>query len=40
MVVYVVEVLLRSELLDLRAKLISLVLLSDAAGHLLHALLL
>lgn len=40
MIVNVVEVLLRSELLDLIAELISPVFLSDATGHLLHALLL
>lgn len=39
MIVDVVEVLLRSELLDLIAEQISLVFLSDAAGYLLHALL-
>lgn len=40
MIVDVVEILARSDLLDLRAELISFVLLSDAAGYLLHALLL
>lgn len=40
MIVHIVEVFLRSELLDLIAELISLVFLPDAAGYLLHALLL